>query len=500
MSDNVNYDRIQCEFLEEKYEEIHGKGSFTQTRNEYLFIHNDTNAGYYSDILPELWSSVAKDGVYYRFDSNSGSNICYDGKQTDQAIDVIRATKFQLDDYIKEASKIDDSLNDVPQPYDKVIDKVNPRFSSMEPAISSNLSSSYDNCLSSIRTISSDIKDYANGGMNGTFGDTLTAFKNNGCAASQKREVPNIGGFKWGKPASSDLYPDTMSLDDELLTDASLDDDEQLTSPDETTIQDADDVPEKDAEPETENDENPATTPKTGNDDLETPNTDPTTPAPTKPQRPTTSGGGGGGGGGEDPSTSESTPSTGSTNEETLDVPTPNLPAEQDTDSSEVVSEPIAGGVKYNNSMLGGSINSSFISSTSNDDSTNTSSNSLPLIDSNPNFNADTKTKFLVPSLNSKSDSDTDTKTPGNILGASAVLAAASLAVGGKVYYDKKAEITVENNANDNDDADNNVSATDDIEEKKNSDSSDNSKDEVTLESKNVRFKELLLNDEGDDE
>lgn len=496
MGDNVNYDKIQCEFLRDKYEEINGKNSFRSASHRAFIANGGYNEGFYSDVYPKLLEGVTGENFYYHFDYSSGSNICYDGNQTDDAIDVILSTKKQLDTYIQEASEIDKQLDNVSPPYDKVIDKVNPRFSSMEPAISSNLDASYDNCLDLIRTISSDIKDYATGG---TFGDSLTAFKNNGCASPPKSEVPDIIiSYVPGQPAFADLFNDTdeddMTSKDDALDDIDFDD----TEP--TVLPDADDIPEEDAEPETGKDETPASAPKTGNDDLETPGTEPTTPAPTNPKRPTTSGGGGGGGG-ESPSTSESTPSTGSTNEETLDVPTPNLPAEQDTGSSEVVSEPIAGGVKYNNSMLGGSINSSFISSTSNDDSTNTSSNSLPLIDSNPNTSTDSKTRFLVPSLNDKSDAEDDTKMPGRIFGASAVLAAASLAVGGKVYYDKKAEITDEGNVNDSDLVDNNeVIVTDDIEEKKNNDSSDNSKDEVTFESKNVRFKEQLLSDEGDDE
>ena len=112
--------------------------------------------------------------------------------------------------------------------------------------------------------------------------------------------------------------------------------------------------------------------------------------------------------------------------------------------------------------------------------------------------------KFFVPSVSATSIKKDKVNSAG-VVGAGAVLAAASLAVGGKIYYDKKNEAensddTVEtedgliDNIEDSDKKDNKKEN-----EKDNVDDSGNAKDnESTFKSSSVKFKESILNDGGD--
>ncbi len=112
--------------------------------------------------------------------------------------------------------------------------------------------------------------------------------------------------------------------------------------------------------------------------------------------------------------------------------------------------------------------------------------------------------KFFVPSASATSIKKDKVNSAG-VVGAGAVLAAASLAVGGKIYYDKKSE--TENSVDTVDADDELIDNTEDSvekdnkkeDEKDNVDDSKNAKDnESTFKSSSVKFKESILNDGGD--
>lgn len=110
--------------------------------------------------------------------------------------------------------------------------------------------------------------------------------------------------------------------------------------------------------------------------------------------------------------------------------------------------------------------------------------------------------KFFVPSVSATSI-EKDKVNSAGVVGAGAVLAAASLAVGGKIYYDKKKES--ENNGDDIvgiDDESNDSIADSDVKDDKNEDEKNNTDDEKNsksiFKSSGVKFKESILGDGGD--
>lgn len=109
--------------------------------------------------------------------------------------------------------------------------------------------------------------------------------------------------------------------------------------------------------------------------------------------------------------------------------------------------------------------------------------------------------KFFVPSV-SVASTEKDKVNSAGVVGAGAVLAAASLAVGGKIYYDKKNE--AENSDGTAEADDELIDNTEDSDEKDNKkeDEKDNTDDEKNnksiFKSSGVKFKESIFGDGGD--
>lgn len=118
IGEDVNYDKVMCDFLCEKYEDRHGKSSLNEIKNYHAMYGNPND--FYSSVL----SAVSKglDSHFY-YVLSEGKNICYDGIQTDEAINHILSLKNELSLSIKNASNIDAGFNDIPIPYNKVVEK-----------------------------------------------------------------------------------------------------------------------------------------------------------------------------------------------------------------------------------------------------------------------------------------------------------------------------------------------------------------------------------------
>lgn len=109
--------------------------------------------------------------------------------------------------------------------------------------------------------------------------------------------------------------------------------------------------------------------------------------------------------------------------------------------------------------------------------------------------------KFIVPSVSSTSV-EKDKVNSAGVVGGGAVLAAASLAVGGKIYHDKKNEAeNSDGTAEADDELIDNAEDSDEKDNKK-EDEKDNTDDEKNnksiFKSSGVKFKESILDDGGD--
>lgn len=156
-----------------------------------------------------------------------------------------------------------------------------------------------------------------------------------------------------------------------------------------------------------------------------------------------------------------------------------------------------------NGSVLSGSVLGGMIGDTSLDDLSDLSEdNSLGKFGTS-SFGDINNSKFFVPSPNT-SMASTDGIRGAGVIGGASVVAAASLAVGGKVYYDKRhADDGSEDEDNvslESDEANKEADLINEIQKETESDEANISVGEIDFDKTGVKFKESLFNDSEVDE
>lgn len=122
----------------------------------------------------------------------NSNNIYFNGEQAHEAINFTFTMNESLRSYFDDVLKIDKSFDAIEAPYDKVVAKLDPRFSNIANEINTNLSSVHNDFIDKMQFIENSIMSYSNGGIGGDFGG---AYSNNpnGRPLSPSNSNPSLG-------------------------------------------------------------------------------------------------------------------------------------------------------------------------------------------------------------------------------------------------------------------------------------------------------------------